>query len=509
MWREYNTHDMSYIRKYKKGTRIYLAEVESKRIDGKVVQRFIRYVGKEADGRTILSTSMSDVRVQGIKLHGPLLVLNHLAKEIGLPQHLGEYAGEILSMVYAHCLDFRSVNHMPTWFQRTDLNLLLGLEQLTESRLLGGMDFLEKADPEQLQRVIFQSVKQRYRLGHSGVIYDVTNTYLYGKQCPLGKLGHDKEGVDGRPLIQIGLGVTQEEGIPIFHKTFDGNIADSRTLHDLISAFAHYDLQSGTIVYDRGITSGRNIVDIKALSWETVCGVPLTESVKKFWRPVVQKSDRLPLEDRVQLNQTTFHVTARPYAIEQVKGTLYLCFNARQQVDLRDSRREEIVAAQQRLREGKTIKAGLDKYFDRNGKVIAKALDEAEEFDGYSCIYSTRSLEKAVVVQLYFDKDLVEKAFRSLKGVIKLQPVRHWLSQRVIAHVFICYLAYLLLSLLKYHLKPMGISPEEALDDLETMYKVYLRDAKNVFTLSRVVTLSKKQESILKAVDRTLLQSEN
>jgi hypothetical protein len=45
---------MSFIRKYKKGQRTYLAEVESKRVGGKVVQRFIRYVGKEAEGRTIL-----------------------------------------------------------------------------------------------------------------------------------------------------------------------------------------------------------------------------------------------------------------------------------------------------------------------------------------------------------------------------------------------------------------------------------------------------------------------
>jgi hypothetical protein len=213
------------------------------------------------------------------------------------------------------------------------------------------MDFLENADQEKLQRAIFQAVKRKYRLSNSGVIYDVTNTYLYGKKCPLGKLGHDKEGVDGRPLIQIGLGVTQDEGIPVFHKTFDGNIADSRTLHDLITTFAGYNLSPGTIVYDRGITSGRNIADIKALEWETVCGVPLTEPVQKFWRPVVQKGDRLPLADRVQLNRTTFYVTTRPYTIQKVKGTLYLCFNARQQVDLRDSRREEIVAAQQRLRD--------------------------------------------------------------------------------------------------------------------------------------------------------------
>ena len=150
---------MSFIRRIKKGDKIYLAEVESQRVAGKVVQRFIRYVGKEADGRTVLSTSMSDVEVAEVKLYGPLLVLHHLAKQINLDTHLGPYAREILSMTYAHCLNYKSVHHMEGWFARTDLNLLLGLENLTESRLLSGMDFLEQSDTEGLQRAIFSSVQ--------------------------------------------------------------------------------------------------------------------------------------------------------------------------------------------------------------------------------------------------------------------------------------------------------------------------------------------------------------
>ena len=41
------------------------------------------------------------------------------------------------------------------------------------------------------------------------------------------------------------------------------------------------------------------------------------------------------------------------------------------------------------------------------------------------------------------------------------------------------------------------------------MYKVYLRDAKKGFKISRVVALTKQQENILKAIDRRLLSSEN
>jgi len=392
---------------------------------------------------------------------------------------------------------------MVPWFERTDLNLLLNLEQLTESRLVRGLDFLEQADPEKLQRTIFRSVQACYTLRPSGVIYDVTNTYLYGRNCPLGKPGKDKEGVHGRPLIQIGLGVTQTEGIPLFHKTFDGNIADARTLHDLITTFGHYELPPGTLIYDRGITSGRNVADIKALEWETICGVALTQAVQKFWRPVLRKGPQWPLADRVPLNQTTFYVTERPYCLKPIRGTLYLCFNPRQQVDLRDSRRTEIVHAQQQLQAGKAIKAGLEKYFDRQGKLRPTVLAQAEQGDGYSCIFSTRALPKAEVVRLYFDKDLVEKAFRALKGVIKLQPIRSWLAQHVIAHVFICYLAYLLLALLKYRLQPLGLSPEAALDELETMYKVYLRDSQCRFKIARVVTLSQRFADLIERYGRT------
>jgi len=123
----YITHYMSFIRKFKRGGRVYLAEVENRRAGGKVVQRFVRYVGKEADGRTILSASLSDAEVEAVKLYGPLLVLHHLATEIQLPEQLGDHSQEILSLVYAHCVDYRSLNYMPSWFERTDLNFLLDL----------------------------------------------------------------------------------------------------------------------------------------------------------------------------------------------------------------------------------------------------------------------------------------------------------------------------------------------------------------------------------------------
>ena len=67
-------------------------------------------------------------------------------------------------MVYAHCLDYRSLNHMPQWFERTDLSFLLDLEGLTEKRLLAALDYLEGLPAEAWQQEMFESVCRHYRL---------------------------------------------------------------------------------------------------------------------------------------------------------------------------------------------------------------------------------------------------------------------------------------------------------------------------------------------------------
>jgi hypothetical protein len=77
-----------------------------------------------------------------------------------------------------------------------------------------------------------------------------------------------------------------------------------------------------------------------------------------------------------------------------------------------------------------------------------------------------------------------------------------WLAERVRTHVFLCYLAYLLLSLLRYHLRETDFAPDTALDELSTMYKVYLHDSQMRFRISCTVPLTKTQETIIKAIDR-------
>ena len=59
---------MTFIRKVKVGNKTYLAEVKSIREGDKVRQQFIRYVGREINGKRIFSGSAEEIEVTGVKI---------------------------------------------------------------------------------------------------------------------------------------------------------------------------------------------------------------------------------------------------------------------------------------------------------------------------------------------------------------------------------------------------------------------------------------------------------
>jgi transposase len=197
-------------------------------------------------------------------------------------------------------------------------------------------------------------------------------------------------------------------------------------------------------------------------------------------------------------------VKKKRYQMDGVDGYLAICLNEKEKQAIRERRYDEIDHALRQMEEKKGIKEGLKKYISGN-KVNYKAVALAERYDGISVIFSTRDLSEEEMVKGYFEKDKVEKSFRCMKGLLEVDKVRFWLANRVKGHIFVCYLAYLLLSVLEYKLRKIGINATEAIETMESMYRVYVTDPKSKNKFVKTVTLSKKQEDILKGLNPRLL----
>lgn len=501
---------MSFIRKVKVGKHTYLQEVESIWENGKSKHKYIRSIGKEVDNKKILSGSIEHSQVSRVAIYGPLLVLDEIAKQIKLPEVLGKYSSEILSMVYSHCVDPRSLNKMREWFERTELNHLLNLKELTERRLVDSLDYVESDErSEILQNKIFNAVNEKYQLEKNSFFYDITNIYFFGSNCRIAKRSKSKEGGYKR-IVQIGLAVT-DEGIPVFHKVFSGNVFDARTLFDVMKNLSYAGIKFPFLIWDRGVSSAINISDAKKLGFQVICGLANKGNLPEEVDAALTNSNFMSSKNRVQLKESSFYVLMKNYKCEAVSGYLYICLNPKQQIELREKRLKDIWGAKALLQKKKQIDESLKKYFSKNGTLLEKIIDEESKYDGISIIFSTKKMAVHELIRKYFDKDTVEKAFACLKGVIKIRPVRNWIAERVKAHIFICYLSYLLLSILDYKLKKknVNVTSIEALDQLETMYKIYLKDSKNGNEFVKTVMLTKSQESILKSINKNLIKPSN
>jgi transposase len=134
----------------------------------------------------------------------------------------------------------------------------------------------------------------------------------------------------------------------------------------------------------------------------------------------------------------------------------------------------------------------------RRGFRVDDNLVQQEEFiDGRFLMFGTdQRISAKNVFTLYFQRDEIEKAFRCLKGVLSLGPIRYQRPERIDAYLTIVFLAYLLRTIVKFRLKNANIdmSVDLAVDELKNLTLVeYSYKGKVRGKLTRA---TKKQEKI-------------
>ena len=140
----------------------------------------------------------------------------------------------------------------------TSLGAVLGLQGADEDDCYEAMDWLYLR-----QEAIEDALAARHLEDGMLVLYDVSSAAFEGLTCPLGALGHPKDGVRGRLQIVYGLLATKE-GVPIAIEVFKGNTGDPRTLGSQVRKLKErFKLSHVCVVGDRGmLTKARLTEDV-------------------------------------------------------------------------------------------------------------------------------------------------------------------------------------------------------------------------------------------------------
>jgi hypothetical protein len=447
---------MTFIRKIKTKSGTYLAEVKGYRKDGKVKQKVIRYLGKEIDGKAEKRVLTKDIQATSVKQSLDVLVIDKIAEELRLKEISYKPA---LSLVYSQLLEKRSINKITNWMRYTEIPDVLGMESPSMKELYESLADINEEDFEKINDNMF-SVFEKYENIKESAIIDVTDTYFAGSKINIKR----RKGKDGQisKLIQIGLAVSFKNGFPIFHKQYHGNLSGMDIFKDMSLELKNKNISS--IIMDRGMLSKENIEIALGLKFKIIAGLRKSSTLVNDFIEPINREDIYSAKCRVPLKKTTVFIKEFDY----MKGKLIVIYNPALEVIKKE------INFQKEMESNKDI--------------------------GYSLIYHNTEYSSVEVVKSYFDKDMVERAFKHIKGILNLNPIRLWLENHVEGHIKICYLAYAILSLINFKLKQLKISAIEALDSLKFGYKVNLKDTSSGFEWGIYVPLEPKQKKILKKI---------
>jgi hypothetical protein len=341
----------------------------------------------------------------------------------------------------------------------TSLGEVLQLGSCDEDDLYAAMDYLHGRQDE-IQDVL----AARHLAGGTVVLYDVSSAAFEGRTCPLGAIGHPKDGVRGRLQIVYGL-LTSKDGVPVAIEVFKGNTGDPATVAAQVTRVKdRFGISRVVLVGDRGmLTAARLREDVRPakLDWITALRAP---QVKKLARDGDLQLSLFDVQDLAEITSPDFP-----------GERLIACMNPFLEAE-RARKRESLLAATEAdlakiaaacararrpLRGQDKIAVRVDRVLNRRKVAKHFITDIGEDHFSYhrnqdsitaeaalDGIYVLRTsvtatdLEPGEVVSSYKALAQVERAFRAFNTDLDIRPIRHRTEERVRAHVFLRMLSY-------------------------------------------------------------------
>ncbi len=163
------------------------------------------------------------------------------------------------------------------WAKNTSCEHLLriSLTKLDSQHFWDLMDCIPEEAIEKIELEILQNVLEHYPLSAGTLLYDTTNFYTFinstNDRCEIAQRGKNKQKRNDLRQVGLALAVTQEHYIPLLHRTYKGNINDSKVFGQVITSVKkrmvqlNMDISQHTIVFDRGCNSKDNLNKVKHL----------------------------------------------------------------------------------------------------------------------------------------------------------------------------------------------------------------------------------------------------
>jgi transposase len=391
------------------------------------------------------------------------------------------------------------------WYRQTALTRLLPADPawLSSQHFWNHMDLVTDEHIQEFERQMSRRLSERFQLDLRALIYDGTNFFTYldtRNPAQLPQRGHNKQKRHDLRQVNLGLLVSADFHIPLFHRVYAGNVHDSVEFRSVTQELAASYSQLAqtcehiTLVFDKGNNSEAAIDTLADTPFHYVGSLVPTQhpdllAVRRT-RFRVLTSQRL---QDVEVYRTSKKVLGRSHAVlvtfnqnlydGQLQGLTANLNKARRKLrdlqqqlkhwregTIRGGKPPAREAVQKQVRtlcsaqfvssllkvEVRAVRKGLELNF-RTDQAALQRLCRVQ-FGKTLLFTDNTEWHDEDIVLAYRSQYHIEDAFKQMKNphFLGWSPMFHWTDSKIRVHAFYCVLALLLASLLHRELARLG-----------------------------------------------------
>jgi transposase len=439
------------------------------------------------------------VRVERVREFGQVYLALALWRRLGLHQLLKEIIEPgreevpweltacILTMA-RFCGQRSELEVAERWYADSALEDLLGVpfDQINDSRLYRGLDVLHE-HKDRLCTHLLERYRDWFGVRFEFLLYDVTSTYFEGQAKANQKAarGYSRDHRPDCKQVNIGLVVTPE-GLPIGYEVFAGHTADVTTVEDMVEMMEEKYGQAQRIwVMDRGMISEDNLDFLRERQARYLVGTPKSQ-LKRFERHLVEQENWAQVQDGVEVKLVPHpdggsdeqYVLCRSSARREKEAAMIELARQRLRAQLDKT---HATLQKRPARDPGRIERRVGRWLGRYPsaeRLIEVSVERNEQ--GHACglkiteraertawaqqahgayLLRTNCTEKdpSKLWRWYIQLSQAEDAFRISKSDLNLRPVFHHKTNRVEAHILVCFLTLALWRTLEMWMRGKGL----------------------------------------------------
>ncbi len=333
----------------------------------------------------------------------------------------------------------------------------------------------------------FFSLQGKRRAENEFWAYDISSISSYSQLLNQVKYGKNKED-DRLPQFNLALVFGERSNLPFYYRKLAGNIPDVKTLKTLLADMGTLGFKRLKLVMDRGFWSEENI---NALYKEhSKFLVSASTSLSFIRKELDSVYGELDLYKHYNENHHIYAATIqsewlysqeRPYKDDVLKEKrriyVHLYFNGEKAASDRTALENRLAGLRHELVDGprKPEHENLyKKFFDIKNTPVKgtqvtindDAVIKARRYFGYFALVSNEKMDAIEALELYRNRDLVEKAFGNLKERLNMRRTLVSSEQSLDGKLFVEFVALIYLSYIKAQMQRQNLFKDYTMQGL-------------------------------------------